>query len=263
MHNKLSASYNAFDAIDLIEESIIRIRDHVDFISVVFQFVSNRGAKCNDADVDYLISLKEKGLIDSLNKYSPKLNVHPHINEIAKRNLGLQLAMNAQCTHHMTIDCDEYYIPAEFEKARNIIYADKIGSSALQMLTYYGDKNHVIDPPETYWCPFISKIQYGYSIYRLAAAYPCYCDPTRKMVPFEGNFCQFDRSLIQMHHLSYIRNDNLQSKLANSSARTAWQKETVDDVIEHYQNWNPSILNGKFPSPVGTTIHPLKYVELL
>ncbi len=44
---KLGVSYNLFDGEELLEKSILSIRENVDYISVVFQMVSNLGDICN------------------------------------------------------------------------------------------------------------------------------------------------------------------------------------------------------------------------
>ena len=44
---KISASYNVFDGEELLEKSISSIRDSVDFISVVYQTISNFGNNCS------------------------------------------------------------------------------------------------------------------------------------------------------------------------------------------------------------------------
>ena len=44
---KLGISYNVFDGEELLEKSILCIRDQVDFISVVYQEKSNFGNQCD------------------------------------------------------------------------------------------------------------------------------------------------------------------------------------------------------------------------
>ena len=71
---KLGISYNVFDGEELLEKSILCIRDQVDFISVVYQEKSNFGNQCDPNLLPLLTSLKEKGLVDELFEYKPKIN---------------------------------------------------------------------------------------------------------------------------------------------------------------------------------------------
>ena len=45
---KLGVSYNIFDGEELLENSIKSIRENVDYISVVYQEVSNFGNPCDE-----------------------------------------------------------------------------------------------------------------------------------------------------------------------------------------------------------------------
>ena len=97
---KIGVSYNLFDGEELLESSIKSIRNNVEYISVVYQTISNFGNECNEGLVPLLEELKSKGLIDELFEYNPKVNKGGHYNEIKKRNLGLYLSEGAECTHH-------------------------------------------------------------------------------------------------------------------------------------------------------------------
>ncbi len=71
---KLGVSYNLFDGEDLLEGSIKSIRNHVDYINVVYQNVSNFGNKSETNLEELLKDLKTKGLIDDFVEYKPTLN---------------------------------------------------------------------------------------------------------------------------------------------------------------------------------------------
>jgi len=250
---KLSASYNVFDGLELIEDSLRSIRDNVDFISGIFQEISNRGNPADKDALPYLRMLRdEKKLINVIYNYTPK-NIHPHYNEINKRNHGLEVARNNHCTHHMTIDCDELYIPHEFKRAKDEIYMNNHDASLCKMLTYYGDKEHIVDPPEEYYVPFIYKIHpHKYFTLGQNKFGPYLCDPTRQIL--SNNVKVFKRDELQMHHLSYVRN-NLESKLMNSSAYDNWTKEHIDAVLECHKNWKPGQL---FAYSIGIELNKIK-----
>ena len=55
---KLGVSYNIFDGEELLEGSIKQIKDQVDYISVVYQTISNFGNSCNEDLVNFLNKLK-------------------------------------------------------------------------------------------------------------------------------------------------------------------------------------------------------------
>ena len=58
---KIGISYNLFDGEELLESSIKSIRNNVEYVSVVYQTISNFGNPCNEGLVPLLESLKEKG----------------------------------------------------------------------------------------------------------------------------------------------------------------------------------------------------------
>ena len=118
---KLGVSYNLFDGEELLESSIKSIRTNVDFISVVYQTVSNFGNPCNEELEPLLESLHKEGLIDELFEYRPNINKGGHYNEIRKRNIGLTLSEGDGCTHHMAMDSDEFYTDEQFKHMKNVI----------------------------------------------------------------------------------------------------------------------------------------------
>jgi CRP-like cAMP-binding protein len=61
---KLGISYNLFDGEELLEGSIKQIRQHVDYVSVVYQTISNFGNTCSPELIRLLEKLKSEGLID-------------------------------------------------------------------------------------------------------------------------------------------------------------------------------------------------------
>ena len=69
---KLGACYNVFDGEELLEASILSIRDSVDFIVIVYQTVSNFGYSCDKGLLPLLEGLLRKGLVQELVHYTPK-----------------------------------------------------------------------------------------------------------------------------------------------------------------------------------------------
>ena len=117
---KIGVSYNLFDGEELIENSIKSIRNNVDYISVVYQTISNFGQECDKGLVSLLERLKSEGLVDELFEYHPRINKGGHFNEITKRNIGLSLSEGANCTHHMAMDSDEFYTDTQFKYIKKL-----------------------------------------------------------------------------------------------------------------------------------------------
>jgi hypothetical protein len=233
---RLGVSYNAFDGCEHLKESILSIFDQVDYISIVYQDISNSGNKISERDKEYIMECKQ--CINDIVEFTPDLSLIPSENELIKRNIGLALSDANNCTHHLSIDCDEIYNPVEFERAKKkAVYYD---STYCQMQTYYKDINHVIDPPEEYYVPFIYLID-DRKFERLPH-YPVIVDPTRKMKA--GDYYIYRREELQMHHYSYIRED-MKRKLINSSARRNF--EQIEECVNYYNNWKPGMdgMNGK------------------
>lgn len=252
---KLGVSYNLFDGEELLEGSVKSIRDSVDYISVVYQTVSNFGHECNEGLVPLLERLKLEGLVDEIFEYRPKINKGGHFNEIQKRNLGLSLSMGQNCTHHMSMDSDEYYIKEEFDNIKKDIIENDYDSSYCQMQTYYKSWEYCLDPPEEYYVSLIFKIKND-SEYVIGGPAPVLVDPTRRMVPSSKPVI-LKREEIQMHHGSYIRN-NIKTKLQNSSASINFNKD-IENITEHYNNWvypNKALWGGA-PS----TLHTIKKIK--
>jgi len=252
---RLGISYNLFDGEELLEGSIKQIRQQVDYISVVYQTTSNFGNPCNSNLVPLLTRLKSEGLVDELFEYLPKINKGGHYNEIQKRNIGLSLSQGAGCTHHMSMDSDEYYLSSEFENLKKIMTEGDYDSSYCQMQTYYKSWEYSLDPAETYYVSLIFKIKND-SSFVLMAPSPVLVDPTRRMAHSEKSIV-LERKDIQMHHGSYIRN-NIRGKLTNSSASVNFTND-IDRIVNHYNNWKypEKVLWGGLPS----TLHNVKKVK--
>jgi len=217
----IGAAYIAYSGIEHLQASINCIRSYVNKVVVVFQDVSNFGHRKDTAkDLQGI-----KG-VDVFIKFRPNLSKSAHENERRARQLGLDAL---KCEYVMTIDCDELYLPDQFKAACKEVISGGYDGSACQMQTYYKDAATVITPPETYYVPFLHK--YGQL---KNCKYPVTADPTRVM-PVR-KFKAFDRSQLEMHHLSYVRRD-LKEKLINSSARANYSNR-INDIIRHYNNFN-------------------------
>jgi hypothetical protein len=229
---RLGVSYNLFDGEELLEDSIKQIRSEVEHISVVYQTVSNFGNKCDPELVNMLTDLKERGLIDQLFEYKPIIGVGGHYNEVTKRNIGLSLSIGAGCTHHMSMDSDEFYKPNQFKLIKTKMEEGDFDSSFCQLKTYYKERDVILTPPEDYYVSLIYKITPDNS-FVLGLPCPVLVDPTRRMN--SGKHIIFTREEVQMHHMTYVRK-NLRTKLENSSALMNF-KDRIDNLVKYHDEW--------------------------
>ena len=229
---KLGISYNVFDGEELLEDSIKQLRNLVEYVSVIYQKTSNYGNKCDENLIPLLDRLKSNGLIDELLEYSPEINRGSHFNEIEKRNIGLKLSKKNGCTHHMSMDTDEYFINEQFKFLKDKMIEGNYDSSFCKMISYYKTSEYMRLPLEEYFVSLIYKIN-DTSNFNLNNYCPVIVDATRKINSV--NPIIFNRDEIEMHHLSMVR-DNIESKFINSSARILFNNN-ITQMVDDYNNW--------------------------
>lgn len=230
---KIGVSYNVFDGEELLKGSLEQIRGFADHISVVYQDVSNFGNRSSRDLKQLLMEFKSAGLVDQIQLYVPQ-NIPAGLNESNKRNIGLDIARHNGCTHYMTMDTDEYYFVEELSKLKKDILQYDWDSTFCQMRTYYKTWEYQLDPPETYFVPLVYKI-YPNMYLHISTMVPVLTDPTRKYNA--GKFKVYERSFIEMHHGSYIR-DNIRSKVENSTALVnLGGRQNQERIISYYESW--------------------------
>jgi hypothetical protein len=262
---KLGISYNVFDGEELLECSIKSVRENVDYISVVYQTVSNYGFRCNLNLVETLTELKADGLIDELHEYIPQIlsrdRDNASYNEVEKRDIGLSLSRRNNCTHHMSMDCDEFYVPEQFSYMKNVIAENNYDSAACRYQNYYKDSIYLLpDFKADIYVSTIFRINDDTKFVFRSRESPVRIDPTRKTN--NKKYKIFGRAEVQMHHMTLIRKD-LRSKFMSSSyrkhglnihalVRGLYKKHgfgNIDEIVEYYNNWTypkPAMIsNGK------------------
>jgi hypothetical protein len=234
---KFGICYNLFDGEELLEDSINSIRNCVDYISVIYQIKSNWGDDCSDDLIKILIDLKFRGLINDMIEYNVNAN-NPQINEINKRNLGILLSIQNGCTHHMSLDCDEFFLTTEFE---NLIKyhkdnPDKI--TYLPLVPYYKDTKYLV-LSEKYDKLYISGFFPVKYVYILGYDSPVLIDPTRRVnISNFNDAIVLNKEFIKMHHLFYVRK-NIYKKIYNSTSKLRYGNNLTrfNEVVDCYNNF--------------------------
>jgi len=250
---RLGIAYNMFDSLELLEASIDTVSSVADFICVVYQEVSNFGELMSDRDRRFLEELNASGKVDLFYEYEPDVGRGGHMNELVKRNLGKNLCCDNGCTHFMSMDTDEFYDPTQLQFAYDTIVDGSYESCAFKMMTYWKTSKFVLDPPEQYYVSGIYTLDERE--FSMRHRWPVPVDPTRRLDV--GRLRIFERSEIQMHHMSYCRSD-LRLKLRNSSASVNF-KNRIEKIAAYYDNWTvgqPAYLAG-----LEERYHDVKEVE--
>lgn len=219
--SKIIAIYNSFDGEELLEGSIECIREHVDFILVVAQKVSNYGEKY-DGGYNLANSLNT---VDLVIEYNPNLKLNGATNETIKRNIGIEYAKQNGFGYFILMDNDEYY--QDFGRMKKDFLNSGADGSVCRLWTFYKEPTLRLEEQENYFVPFIHKLHLktktGNNIY------PKYVDPTRRI-----NTTNVIVMQDPMFHYSYVRKSIIR-KLSNSSASPNISKK-IKTILDDYNN---------------------------
>jgi hypothetical protein len=242
--HKLGVAYNVFDGEELLIHSINQIKEYVDYIVVVAQEKSNFG-NVNTNLRNTLKKLQDLDLIHYVYWYEPKFEYESDgtlsldngvKNEQRKRQIGLELCKDINCTIFSSMDCDEIYDKDEYQFAKNDFIKGNYDSSFCQMKTFYKKPSFQVTPPETYYVPLFYKvIENSNFTFDFVPPYPVEIDPSRRMKA--GDCRIYTRNEIQMYHYSYVRAD-IHSKINNSSSSARICKLQKEKTINHFDNCN-------------------------
>lgn len=228
---KLAALYNTWGDVDLLKLSINNIRPLVDIIFVVFSRQSNFGEQVEGPDgsaEEFKI-----GCPIYFRQMEPDLKKTPKENETSKRNYGLELARQWDCTHFLTMDADEFYERDQFLLAKYKFHVEpNLKGLVCNCQTYFKSPQLTIGL-DTTLVPFIHvltpKIRHEFN-----KGYPfawegrnLRIDPTRSLSINSG----VERTDLIMHHMSWVRKD-YQKKIRNSTARSNLERSTILKDLE-------------------------------
>ena len=205
---KFGVSYSVFNGFELLESSILSIRESVDYVNIVYQTKSWYGDDASPELLPTIIKLKEKGLVDEIILYEGS-------SEIEKRNIGLKAAYKAGVKYFMTMDCDEFFIKEEVERAKQEIIRHRYTNTYVPVVEYHIKPEYRSLKP-TICIPFFAKLYWFSKIKKPGYTNPCIVDPTRPVNIFSIKFLniyllRFDRVFVftffNMHHMTTIRKD--------------------------------------------------------
>lgn len=222
---KISAIYNVYDGEELLELSILQIREDVNNIIAVVQDVSNYGNFYEGGGREAQ-RLKEKGLIDDIVFFTPMLDRTPAFNELHKRKIGID---NCKDDYFILMDCDEFYDKDHFKKMKDVIIANSLECTYAHIRTYFKHPTLCFENFDNYVVPFICKNKgselLGGKMGALRKGIDV--DPTRSY----GLKEVFGLPIV-MDHYSWVRN-NIHRKINNSTAKKNIEKA---NILSDWQN---------------------------
>lgn len=234
--SKLGVLYNLFDGIELLEKSILQIKNDVDYILIAYQNESwFGGAKQDDNVIEILNSLKNKSIIDDyyIYDYSNDKIKYSGLQGFCRRKKilnGIKLLSKAGCTHVIIMDVDEFYESDKFHKAKEFIIGNGYTHSAVVMHGYFYKPTFRMRDINNTCVPFILKI----NPFRFISSHgmPCYVDPYRCF-----NYVRlFDKfyfyTFIYMHHMTRVRkNLNEKFKYADMYNKDASSNKEAEKFV--------------------------------
>lgn len=208
-------SYSVFDGFEILEASLRSVRAHVDYINVVYQRCSWYGDPADETMLPHLEALQAQGLVDELVEYTVVPELEPSINELNKRNFGLQRALTRGCEYFMTMDCDECWLPDELAKAKTFLIKHGITHAYSPIKAYGPLPTELHIRLNTCFAPFFCKVNGDSFLDPNNNNVPCVIDPTRK-VSHRDDACYFVLHMVNMHHMTFVRK-NLKLKYRYTS----------------------------------------------
>lgn len=242
---KLGVAYNLYDGEELLRASIRSIRAEVDYVTVVYQDVSNFGER-REPLLPLLRQLKAEGLVDAWVAYEPDLKLEPRANERRKRVLGLESSRACGCDYHLDMDVDEFYRAEELHRAKEFIADGGYDGTACWIENYLGSPQYRILDRDDLFVPFIIRIPKR-SARLYDGAYPVIADHTRTMRR-NGTFLLLPRNLISMHHMSLVRK-NLERKLGNSTLNNQSVSVEAQAALKEERRRRAAFAFGGHPVP--------------
>jgi hypothetical protein len=239
---KLGVSYIVFDGVELLEHSIRQIRQHVEYISVIYQRVSWFGKTLPTEDFNILKNLLKTGQINELIEFTSFLPLNSRDKssiptakhyETAKRQAGLNLCLRNRCTHYLCMDVDEFYDSGQFSKAKEQIIKYNYDVTAVRFINYVNIPT-LHRGYDSIRVPFICKIS---NSSKMSNKFFVKCDPTRGISGNTAKSHEFSSTDLTMHHMETVRK-NLLLKYESTTrgimerGRTAELVKIIGEITE-------------------------------
>jgi len=226
---KLGVSYNVYDGEELLRFAAKSIRSEVDFICAVYQPVSYVGNPADPGLPALLDLLKSQGLIDEVVVFNNDLSKVSYENEVNARNTGRLASVAQGCTHHITLDVDEFFHANEVRYAKGVVEDGDFDCSIVPQEMYYKRPEYMVYPSQGLVAPFIQKAKHPHSPH--TAEWPYHTDRTRRSLVYDK--CRvFDKSEIILHHMSHVRRD-INKKIRNSANGPYYTTKFASDVDKY------------------------------
>lgn len=222
---KLGISYIVFHGEELLEYALKSIRKQVDYAVAVYQETSFNKNKARPELLDTLLLLQSQRLIDKIICYTPDFNVSYKPNETNARNVGLDACIEADCTHHISADVDEFYRPEQLEFVKQSMEGYDCSLAGLEV--YYKKPTWKITPTPKQFVSLLHDVQLRYD---LKAKMPIGIDDSRRLNSLRCRL--FTKDEFVVHHMSYIRR-HMREKLLN----TTHQYQNIDKFVADYNNY--------------------------
>lgn len=221
----LAAIYNVWDGEELLIASMKSIEAHIDLFVIVYQNVSNFGEPhCPlTPEIKEFFADNKKQVITY--DYAPGI-LGGIINEKAKRQIGIDIAMDWGATHFLHMDCDEFF--EDFGKSKKEYEDGGHSGSVCSIFTYFKKPTWRLENLDGYFVPFIHKLNKDTKCGM--SSYSFYVDPTRGI-----NDSDIVALTTPMHHFSWVRH-NIERKVRNSSAGQHGNK--LSGLLNDYNSLN-------------------------
>lgn len=246
MDIRLVSIINAWsDTVELLPFCIDNHLQFSDAVIVVVSAMSNHG-NTDSVMADFIRNypLNARVLFEH---FEPFLKYIPRVNEAAKRNFGIQRAIENpyKFTHYLMADADEFYIPEDVQKEKKRLSC----VNGLVCRTRVYIKTPKLWTEDHTLVPFIQRLHttsvvgnFKYFPFAYDESGAAHIDPTRR-----PNFTNgIEMSDIICHHFSYVRK-NIDLKINNSSANL---RRSVKIIYEELHDAKPGYVSKLYHSPL-------------
>jgi hypothetical protein len=244
-----AVAINVFDDTIELLESVIQnlVMNKMDTIIVLWQKVSYHGEPSRISNWPHrLQEIKSRNHFHFLDEcFHPTLmTTRGSIsiaaqNEVAKRNLGLQIAKRLGQTYFMSLDADEYFLPEEMNQAKSYLQANpEIDATISTYCYYYKTFQYVMKQRRNIWIPLFYKIK-PTSRFAINGPRPRLTDPTRVVVP-ASKWHIFEPKTLICHHAAYIRSvETMSLKCHHRTNRNAHSEAHTMQALKAFKEFRP------------------------